>query len=69
MKNDMTTCQYCGKTKNGLSFFIGAASHPGWTMVEGTGKITCPDCYAKAMAEGKAAIDNHCRYISSLPLT
>lgn len=63
---DMTLCDYCGKHKEGLGFFIGASLKPDWTLVEGTGKITCPDCYAKAVAEGKVAIDNHCRFISRL---
>ena len=57
-----TTCDYCGKEKEGISFCIGASTRKDWTMVEGTGKMTCPDCYDKAMAEGRAAIE---RYIKS----
>ncbi len=56
MRNDKTICEYCGKEKEGLSFCIGANNKPDWTMVEGTGKMTCPDCYEKAMAEGQEAI-------------
>lgn len=56
MRNDKTICEFCGKEKEGLSFFIGASDKPDWTMVEGTGKMTCPDCYEKAMAEGQEAI-------------
>ena len=56
-----TTCAYCGATKEGLSFCIGASSKADWTMVEGTGKLTCPACYEKAMSEGRAAIDKHVR--------
>ena len=59
MKNDKTVCEYCGKEKEGLSFCIGASNKPDWTMCEGTGKMTCPDCYDKAMAEGQARIKAH----------
>jgi len=50
------TCEYCGKIKNELSFFIGATNTPDWCMIEGTGKIACPDCYEKASAEGQEVI-------------
>lgn len=56
MDNTKTVCEYCGREKAGLSFYIGASLEPDWTMVEGTGKMTCPDCYNKAMAEGQEAI-------------
>ena len=56
MRNDITICEYCGKTKEGLNFYIGASKDPDWTMVEGTGKMTCPECYNKAMTEGQQAI-------------
>ena len=56
---DTLTCAYCGAVKNEISFFIGAARKADWCMVEGTGKVTCPACYDKAMAEGRAAIDRH----------
>lgn len=56
MDNNKTVCAYCGKEKEGLSFFIGASPEPDWTMVEGTGKITCPDCFEKAVHEGQIII-------------
>ena len=56
---DKTICDYCGKEKDGLSFCIGASKEPDWVMVEGTGKMTCPDCWTKAREEGQQAIDNH----------
>ena len=56
MRSDITICEYCGKTKEGLSFYIGASAGPDWCMVEGTGKITCPDCYNKAQAVGQEVI-------------
>lgn len=59
MRTDKTICAYCGKTKEGLSFMIGASNKPDWCMVEGTGKITCPECYEGAMEEGQEAIRQH----------
>jgi len=59
LKNGMT-CDYCNAHKEKVVFAIGAARVPDWCMVEGTGNITCPDCYQKAMLAGQAAIDAHC---------
>lgn len=59
MNSSRTVCNYCGRKKEGLSFWIGASNKPDWTMVEGTGKMTCPDCYEKAMKEGREAINRH----------
>ncbi len=56
-KENKTICEYCGTEKEGLSFFIGASIEPAWTMIEGTGKMCCPDCHEKATAEGQAVID------------
>lgn len=50
-------CDYCGAEKKEIAFVIGASPAPEWTMIEGTGKITCPDCYDVATKEGKKAID------------
>jgi len=52
-------CDYCGAVKKEISFFIGASIKADWCMIEGTGKMTCPACYDKAIAEGRAAIDKH----------
>ena len=57
-------CEYCGKTKNELSFVIGASNKPDWTMIQGTGKMTCPDCYERAMTEGQEAIEKHCNWVN-----
>jgi len=57
MKEQKTICEYCGKEKEGLSFFIGASTKADWCMIEGTGKMTCPECYEKGMNEGKQAIE------------
>ena len=54
-----TICEYCGKEKDGLAFWIGASpkDNPDWTMVEGTGKVACPDCYiGKRIAQLKTEI-------------
>lgn len=52
-------CEYCGKEKNENIFIIGASNKPDWCMVNGTGKMTCPDCYEVAMGEGDKAIEKH----------
>jgi len=52
-------CDFCGKVKNEVIFCIGASSKNDWCMVEGTGKMTCPDCYELAMLEGEAIIESH----------
>jgi len=62
---DTLTCAYCGTVKNEISFFIGATKKPDWCMIEGTGKITCPDCYTKASLEGQAAVDRHITWVNS----
>ena len=56
---DKLVCAYCGKVKEEVIFVIGASSKPDWCMIEGTGKMACPDCYEKASAEGQKAIENH----------
>lgn len=57
-------CEYCGKEKEEMGFFIGASNVPDWVMNEGTGKISCPDCYKIGRTEGKAAIDAHIKSLS-----
>ncbi|MBU2019488.1 MAG: hypothetical protein KJ941_07575 [Bacteroidetes bacterium] len=55
-------CDYCGKEKKEVGFFIGASKEPAWTMIEGTGKMTCPDCFEKAVKEGQQAIHGHIKH-------
>jgi hypothetical protein len=52
-------CEYCKKEKQEISFMIGASVEPDWCMHEGTGKVSCPDCYPEASAEAQKAIDEH----------
>ena len=52
-------CDYCGKVKEEVIFVIGASHKPDWCMIDGTGKMSCPDCYEKASAEGSKAIDRY----------
>lgn len=59
-------CEYCGAEKIDGGFFIGASNQPDWTMVEGTGKMTCPDCYEEAMKEGQEAINKHIQHFNSM---
>lgn len=61
---DNLICDYCGQVKSEVSFFIGASREPSWLMVEGTGKITCPECYDKAVQEGSEAIDRHIKHVA-----
>jgi len=60
---NVTICEFCGAQKQGLSFVIGASREPAWMMVEGTGKMCCPDCWEKARTEGQEAIERHCQSI------
>ena len=62
---EQLTCAYCGAIKQEISFFIGATKKADWCMVEGTGKMTCPNCYDKAMAEGKEALDKHIQWVNN----
>ena len=62
--SEVLTCAYCGKVKQEIAFCIGASIEPDWCMVEGTGKITCPDCYNKAILEGRQAIDRHIAWVN-----
>ena len=52
-------CAYCGQTKNEVSFVIGASREPDWCMIYGTGKMACPNCYAKGQAEAQFKMDKH----------
>lgn len=53
---DKLVCDYCGKEKAEISFFIGASLEADWCMHGGTGKVSCPDCHPKGTAEAKIAI-------------
>jgi len=57
---NQTICEYCGKTKDGISFMIGASLVPDWVMIEGTGAMCCPDCWATARQDGMDAVRKHC---------
>ena len=57
--DDKLVCDYCGKTKDEITFFIGATKKPDWCMIYGTGKMACPDCYEKASKIGSDLVDRH----------
>ncbi len=59
--NDNMTCDYCGQLQEHVAFFIGAKLDDdiGWTMHEGTGKMSCSNCYPKGKAEAKFVIDKY----------
>ena len=56
---NVTICEYCGKTKQGISFVIGASKTPDWVMIEGTGAMCCPDCWTVARQDGDDAVRRH----------
>ena len=56
---NQTICGYCGKTKDGISFVIGASNRPDWVMIEGTGAMCCPDCWTVARKDGIEAVRKH----------
>lgn len=64
-KGNTLICDYCGVAKEGISFMIGASRKPDWTMIYGTGKMACPDCYVIASKEGNIAIDNHIKAVNA----
>jgi len=65
MAQEKLKCEYCQAEKEEFSFYIGASKEPDWTMIEGTGKITCPDCYNVAVKEGKEKIEKHIENFNS----
>lgn len=52
-------CYYCGEEKKEVTFYIGASLEADWVMVEGTGRVTCPDCWERATKDGQEAIAKH----------
>jgi hypothetical protein len=54
---DKLKCAYCGKEKAEISFMIGASLKPEWTMHEGTGKVSCPDCHYEGTAEAREVLN------------
>ena len=68
MSTKAMVCGYCGKTKEHVTFCIGASQKDtinpvtnelAWTMHEGTGKMSCDDrgCWEKGCSEAAAAIE------------
>ena len=61
IENNQVKCDFCGQERSDgkIRFVIGASrpDDPDWTIVEGTGKMTCPYCYQIAMKEGQAVIE------------
>ena len=50
-------CSYCGKVKEaGSMIAIGASLENDWTVWEGTGKISCPECWEKGRKEAQQVI-------------
>jgi len=55
------SCDYCGQKQEHVAFFIGAKLDEDidWTMHEGTGKMSCPNCFPKGKAEAQLVIDKY----------
>ncbi len=55
------TCAYCGDRQEKVVFFIGAKldTDAGWTMHEGTGKMSCnkPSCHMAGEEEAGLKIN------------
>jgi hypothetical protein len=70
MNPNKIECYYCGKIKEKVEFIIGAGKTDengkpdDFVMVEGTGNISCPDCYGVALKNGKEAIENHIKHFN-----
>jgi hypothetical protein len=54
-------CYYCDAVKEEISFMIGASLQPEWTMHEGTGKVSCPDCHSRGVEEAENVLRNQRR--------
>lgn len=57
-------CDYCGAVQEKVQFFIGASNVPAWVMNEGTGKVSCPNCFEKGKAEGRLRVQAHVKTIN-----
>ena len=55
--NGQLVCDYCGKKREEISFVIGASLERDWVMMEGTGKVSCPECWEKGKEEARAGLD------------
>ena len=56
---DKLKCNYCGKVRDKVMFYIGASREKDWVMWEGTGAISCPECWEFAKHHSKEVIDKH----------
>lgn len=49
-------------------FVIGASREADWCMHEGTGKVSCPECYSKGSKEGQDRINQHIKQFTQCDL-
>jgi hypothetical protein len=52
-------CDNCGQTRDRVMFVIGASREPDWCMHEGTGRVSCPNCYPLEAERARLAIEKH----------
>lgn len=59
-------CDYCGKVRTSVAFFIGASLTPDWTKWEGTAKVSCDSevCFLAGREESAKAVDAHVKSLS-----
>lgn len=59
-------CDYCGTKRDEMMFVIGASKEKDWVMWEGTGKVSCPDCWDKGRQDSINAVDRHVNYVNRI---
>lgn len=60
--NNKMVCEYCAAVREEVMFCIGASKAADWVMHEGTGKVSCPNCWEIGKKEGREAIE---KYVTS----
>lgn len=62
--NGKMTCDYCGKVRDQIIFCIGASKKADWVLHQGSGKVSCPECWEIGRKEGEEIIDKHIAYVN-----
>ncbi len=57
-------CDYCGAVQEKVAFFIGANTVPSWVMNEGSGKVSCPNCFEVGKKEGQLRVQAHIKSVN-----
>ena len=62
---DRMVCDYCGAIKPGIYLAIGAPTEVDWALIELTGKLACPDCCRRAIAEREQIVEKDLMHLES----